>query len=37
MNFANAVIDSGVVQYPLSRSGFTRIDMSHYADISGMF
>ncbi len=37
MNFAEFIITSGIIQYTLSRRGFTRVDMGHDAYISRMY
>jgi len=34
VHFADFVADTRVEQNPLSRRGFTRVDVRHYADIS---
>jgi hypothetical protein len=36
MNFAELVVSAGIEKDALGRSGFARIDMRHYSDISGL-
>ena len=36
VRFAYLMIDTGIIEYTLSSSRFTGVDVRHYADVAGM-